>query len=77
MNVQVNLQEVSRQLTAKYGDKGSCVMGYELKLDGLRIVPQPAQGSSTCDYVYGVLKAIMIASGIDANRITVDYGRMD
>lgn len=77
MNVQVNLQEVSRQLTAKYGDKGSCVMGYELKLDGVRVVSQPAQGSSTCEYVYGVLTAIMIASGIDAKRITVSYGRMD
>ena len=77
MKVTVNLQDVSSQLTKKYGDKGSCVLGYKLKLDGIPVVSQPAQGSSTCDYVYGVLKAIMIASGIDADRITIDYGSMD
>tara|TARA_R110000796_G_scaffold1673_8_gene6994 strand:- start:1013 stop:1246 length:234 start_codon:yes stop_codon:yes gene_type:complete len=77
MKVTVNLQDVSNQLTKNYGDKGSCVLGYELKLDGIQVVSQPAQGSSTCDYVYCVLKAIMIASGIDADRITIAYGSMD
>jgi len=72
-----NLQEIANMITRNYGDKGSCVMGYNLNLDGKPVVSQPAQGSSTCAYVYKILNAIMIADGIDASRITTDYGVMD
>jgi hypothetical protein len=73
----LNLQAVSRAVSNKYGDRGSCVMGYNLLLDGERVVLQPAQGSSTCDFVYGVLTNIMVDAGIDKSRITRDYGVMD
>ena len=72
-----NLQDIANTISKAYGDRGSCVMGYELKLDGNPVVFQPAQGSSTCAYVYKILTAIMIADGINASCITTDYGVMD
>jgi len=71
------LVNISSEVARAYGDHGSCVMGYKLKLDGKPVVSQPAQGSSTCGFVYSILKGIMIANGIDENRITTDYGVMD
>jgi hypothetical protein len=73
----LNLQAISRAITKQYGDKGSCIMGFNLLLDGQQVVLQPAQGSSTCEFVYGVLKNIMVDAGIDKSRITIDYGVMD
>ena len=75
--LQNKLKSISSEVTRAYGDHGSCVMGYELKLDGKRVVSQPAQGSSTCGFVYAILRGIMIANGIDESRISTDYGRME
>lgn len=72
-----DLGTLSKVLAREYGDKGSCLLNYNLKVDGKQIVPQPAQGSATCDYVYGVIKTILIESGIDESRISTDYGSMD
>jgi len=52
-------------------------MGYNLLLDGKNVVSQPAQGSSTCSFVYAILEGIMRANGIDDSRVTTNYGRMD
>ncbi len=73
----VTLETLSRALARKYGDEGSCILGYKLKVDGEQIVSQPAQGSSTCEYVYGIIKAVLKESGVSEDRITTDYGRMD
>jgi hypothetical protein len=73
----MELVNISSLVTRSYGDHGSCIMGYNLLLDGKNVVPQPAQGSSTCGFVYAILKGIMIANGIDESRITIDHGVMD
>ena len=71
------LQKASTEVSRAYGDHGSCVLGYKLLLDGKAVVSQPAQGSSTCGFVYAILKGIMIANGIDETRININYGVMD
>jgi rhamnogalacturonyl hydrolase YesR len=71
------LENISRDVTRAYGDHGSCVLGYELLLDGEAVVSQPAQGSSTCGFVYAILQGIMRANGIDDSRVTTNYGVMD
>jgi hypothetical protein len=76
-NLRVRAREISRKVNREYGDHGSCVMGYVLKLDGKKFIPQPAQGSCTCDLVYEKVKEMLIAEGICTSRISTDYGRMD
>ena len=73
----MDLVNISSQVARAYGDHGSCVMGYNLLLDGKNVVSQPAQGSSTCSFVYAILEGIMRANGIDDSRVTTNYGRMD
>jgi len=73
----LNLQGVARAVSTAFGDRGTCVMGYDLLLDGERVVLQPAQGNTTCDLVYNTLINIMVDNGIARNRITRDYGVMD
>ena len=77
MNMKI-LENIARSITKSYGDKGSCVLGYKLLLDGEQIISQPAQGSSTCDFVYNVITNLLVDQyGFDKSRITRDYGRMD
>jgi len=73
----MDLVNISSQVARAYGDHGSCVMGYNLLLDGKNVVSQPAQGSSTCGFVYAILEGIMKANGISEDRITTNYGVMD
>jgi hypothetical protein len=75
--LKMELVNISSQVTRAYGDHGSCVMGYNLLLDGVAVVSQPAQGSSTCGFVYAILQGIMRANGIDDSRVTTNYGVMD
>jgi hypothetical protein len=75
--LKMNLLNISSLIARTYGDHGSCVMGYNLLLDGKPVVPQPAQGSSTCEFVYSTLTRIMKANGVDESRITINYGVMD
>tara|TARA_R110000772_G_scaffold47429_5_gene108430 strand:+ start:707 stop:949 length:243 start_codon:yes stop_codon:yes gene_type:complete len=70
-------EAISKEVRTRVGDNGSCIMGYKLKLDGSPIVKQPSQGSSTCEAVYSEVKKMLIENGVDSERISIDYGRMD
>jgi hypothetical protein len=77
LELKIKAEQLSRQITSEYGDVGSCVLGYKLKVDGVQFISQPAQGSCTCEKVYGAVKDMLIESGVDSSRISIDYGYMD
>lgn len=76
-NLRVIARQISRKVVTEYGDRGSCILGYVLKLDGRQFIPQPAQGSCTCDLVYEEVREMLIAEGVCSSRVSIDYGRMD
>ncbi len=60
-----------------YGDKGTCVLGYRMYVNGKLLCPQPWQGSLSCERFYKLAKNYLIDEGIDPSNITIDYGRID
>ena len=70
-------KELASKIAKSEGDHGSCVMGYHLLVDGVKIINQPAQGSGTCDAVYGEVAKFLIENGVHPMRITRRYGVMD
>ena len=75
--LKIKANEISERLRKEIGDKGSCVLGYKLLVDGKKFIDQPAQGSTTCERVYSEVTKLLLAEGIDKSRIEIDYGTMD
>jgi len=75
--LQKKAEAISKEVREDAGDMGSCVMGYELKLDGVKLISQPAQGSSTCEKVYSAVTEMLLEEGVTQDRIKINYGRMD
>ena len=74
----VELEKVYRESVKRHSDTGSCVMGYNLKVNGKKVVPQPYQGSSGCYNVYQDVSEYMKTElGVHESDITIDMGRMD
>jgi len=71
--------EISREVRTEMGDRGSCVMGYEMFVGGCDqpFVSQPAQGSSTCYHVYKAIKEMLIEKGVSEDEIKINHGVMD
>lgn len=70
-------EAISKKVRNEVGDMGSCVMGYNLKLDNVKLISQPAQGSSTCEAVYSAVTEMLLENEVTQDRISIDYGRMD
>lgn len=70
-------EEISEKIKGDMGDMGSCVLGFNLRVDGEVFIPQPVQGSSTCSVIYIAIEDMLIENGIDKERITIDHGVMD
>jgi len=77
IDLQIKAEAISKQIRTEMGDRGSCVMGYKLLVDGKRFIQQPAQGSSTCYHVYEAVKEMLLENGVDESRIEIDHGVMD
>lgn len=75
--LQEKAEEISNEVTTEMGDIGSCILGYDFKLDGTKLISQPAQGSSTCEKVYSEVKDMLLENGVEESRISIDYGNMD
>lgn len=75
--LQIKAEAISKEIRTEMGDRGSCVMSYDFYLDGKQLIPQPAQGSSTCFHVYKAVKEMLIENGVDESRIKIDHGVMD
>jgi len=71
--------EISKKIRTEIGDRGSCVMGYEMFVGGCDqpFVSQPAQGSSTCYKVYEAIKEMLLSKGVTEADIKINYGVMD
>ena len=59
------------------GDKGTCVLGYKMYINGEQLCRQPWQGSLSCEKFYKLVKEYLISEGVDPHNITIDYGRID
>lgn len=77
IDLQIKAEAISKEIRTEMGDRGSCVMGYEIFVDGKRLIRQPAQGSSTCYHVYEAVKQMLLENGVDKGRIKINDGVMD
>ena len=59
------------------GDKGTCVLGYKMYVNGEQLCRQPWQGSLSCERFYKLVKEYLISEGVDPHNITIDYGKID
>ena len=59
------------------GDKGTCVLGYKMYINGEQLCRQPWQASLSCEKFYKLVKEYLISEGVDPHNITIDYGRID
>jgi len=77
--LQQEAKEISKKIRTEIGDRGSCVMGYEIFVGGCDqpFVSQPAQGSSTCYKVYEAIKEMLLSKGVTEADIKINYGVMD
>ena len=71
------INNIFKNVNDEYGDSGSCVLGYEMFLNGHKFCNQPWQGSVSCDVFYGKVKKYLISQGVSPEDIRIDYGRMD
>ncbi len=77
------VSKISREVDKEYGDTGSCVMGYKLKIRDVYVIDQVWQGSIPNDIFYKRVKEYLLTE-TDAynqpfteNDFTTVYGRMD
>lgn len=70
-------EAISKEIRESYGDRGTCILGYEMFLDGVKVVSQPAQGCLTCGRVYGAIEEMLLENGIDESDIKINYGVID
>jgi len=77
--LQKRANEISKKVRTEIGDRGSCVMSYEMFVGGCDqpFVSQPAQGSLTCYKVYEAIKEMLFENGLTEADIKIDYGVMD
>jgi hypothetical protein len=77
--LQKRANEISKKVRTEMGDRGSCVMGYEMFVGGCDqpFVSQPAQGSSTCYHVYKAISEMLIEKGVSEDEIKINHGVMD
>ena len=71
------IDQIKQKVWRKVGDVGSCVLGYEMYVNGIKLMPQPFMGSITNDHFYDEVKEYLLDEGISNNQIDIDYGRMD
>ena len=65
------------QVNKEYGDKGTCVMGYNMYVNGRQLFRQPWQGSLSCEIFYDRVTDYLVEQGFNLSDITFDYGRID
>jgi hypothetical protein len=68
------IDEIIKETYKEMGDKGSCVLGMCLKVNGKKLVDQICQGSLTNEVIFDRIKNLLELRG---KRITIDYGIMD
>lgn len=71
------IEKVYNESVSRNSDQGSCVMGYNLLMNGTQVVPQPFQGSSGCYNVYQDVKECLLNLGYAEHTISIEYGVMD
>lgn len=76
-NIRQKIEDIYVDVRDNVGDKGSCVLGYKMYVNGDPLMVQPFQGSVSCDIFYDKVKAMLIKEGIDKHNINIDYGRLD
>lgn len=59
------------------GDRGTCVMGMNLKWRGMTICRQLVQGSLSNEFIFDCIIDSWVHRGMDRADFTIDYGRMD
>jgi hypothetical protein len=71
------INKIFKNVNDTHGDSGSCVLGYEILLNGVKLCNQPWQGSVSCDIFYSKVKDYLIEQGVRPEDISINYGRMD
>ncbi len=71
------IHKIKDDVWSEIGDQGSCVLGYEMYVDGERLMYQPWQGSVSCDHFYDRVKEYLLDQGIHRNKIQIRYGNLD
>jgi hypothetical protein len=71
------MEWIAREVQEEYGDQGSCVLGYEMYVQGMKLCNQPWQGSVTCQIFYERVADYLVSLGIKKSDMFVEYGRMD
>ncbi len=69
--------KIRSQVETEYGDKGSCVLGYRMYINGKQWFTQPWQGSISCEVFYDRVADYLVEQGFNLEDITFDYGRLD
>tara|TARA_B100001059_G_C17838421_1_gene590024 strand:- start:8032 stop:8325 length:294 start_codon:yes stop_codon:yes gene_type:complete len=71
------LEKIATEVNEEYGDSGSCVLGFEMIVEGSRLCSQPWQGSVSCGAFYNKAGDYLVSLGIHQGDIHIEYGRMD
>jgi hypothetical protein len=72
-----SLEKIATEVNEEYGDSGSCILGYEMYVQGSRLCNQPWQGSVSCEIFYNRATDYLVSLGIKKSDMFVEYGRMD
>jgi len=72
-----HFDKIKEQVNQEYGDKGSCVLGYKMYINGIQYFSQPWQGSLSCEVFYDRVTDYLVDEGFNLSDITFDYGRLD
>lgn len=72
-----SLEKIATEVNKEYGDQGSCILGYEMYVQGRRLCNQPWQGSVSCGAFYDRAVDYLTGLGVSESDIVVEYGRMD
>ena len=75
---QWEVNKVFNESIKRNKDEGTCVMGYNLKVYGRQIVPQPYQGNIGCYKVYqDVMNFLISEYGVSSEDMYITSGTMD
>ena len=75
--------KISNDINKEYGDAGSCVLGYKLKVRDIYTIKQCWQGSISNDVFFKRVQEYLLTQvdqynqPFTQNDFSVDYGRMD
>ena len=77
------IYDIYEDVNTKYGDSGSCVMGYKLRVRQVYTIPQMWQGSTPNDVFFKRVKEYLLTEKDEYNQpfteddFSIDYGYLD